>query len=240
MSASSSGCDASGRAISRSAAAWCGRPASQPASAAASSRRARISSAGERGGALEGRGGGRVAAPAPGPVRRALELLGDLGVGLGGRGGEVPGAAVGVLLSLQQVGEHLVHLLALWQARPLVDGRANQRVPELDARLSETNQPGRLGGAEGGGLDPHLPRAAQHDGGIAGVVGSGDQEEGLALRGKAARSLEKRGLERRADRQWLGQRRPPGELVLAQEPRQLEQGERVAAGALQQALSQLG
>ena len=28
-----------------------------------------------------------------------------------------------------------------WAGSPLVDGRANQRVPELDARLSETNRP---------------------------------------------------------------------------------------------------
>ena len=167
-------------------------------------------------------------------------MPGVSGVGSLRRRGEMPRAAVGVLVPLQEAGEHLVDLLALWQACALVDGRANQRMTELDARLPKPNQAGGLGGAERGSLDPQLARPSQHDGGIAGVVSSGDQKECLALRGKAARSLEEGGLERRPNRQGIGERRLPGELVLAQEVGELEQGERVAAGAGEQAISHFG
>src|SRR5262245_28966540 len=84
--------------------------------------------------ALEGERGGDEAAALPRALRGPLELAGDGGVRVDGRRGSVPGTAVGLRLALKHAREGAVCSLAPGERCRLVDGRADQRMAELEPR----------------------------------------------------------------------------------------------------------
>ena len=87
---------------------------------------------GEPGGAVERARGRGVAAAREGVAGRLLERPGDLLVRLESRGGEVPGPAVGGRRRVERLGERPVGGAPLGRGGAVVDGRAHQRVAELE------------------------------------------------------------------------------------------------------------
>src|SRR5690606_1247068 len=81
-------------------------------------------------GALQSRGRGRIATPAPGSVGRLLQGGRHVLVGAQGCGGEMPGSAVGLLA--QQLREIEMRPAAFLDGRGMIDGRADERVAEGD------------------------------------------------------------------------------------------------------------
>jgi hypothetical protein len=184
------------------------------------SRRGRTVGA-QRGRALVG--GRRGAVPAAGlrPIRGVFEVAGHALVGSGGGQREVPGPAVGVIgVRLRQRG---VRRDPVHQGRTVVDGRADQRVPELQSARRHGHEAARLGGLQVPGAEGKGAGRPQERGHVPGVVGRGDEQQ-LPARGRERPDLVVEGVEHAA------RQRHHGEVgALRRDQRgQLAQRERVA------------
>jgi len=196
--------------------------------------------AGELGGPLQGgRGRGMAAAPS-GPVGRALQLGGRGLVGPDGGRGQVPGPLVGGVLTGQHVGQGPVGGLPAGQGGGGVGGRADQGVAELEPALAGPDQPGRLGRVQGGGVDAQPGTGPQHHRRVAGGLGRRHHQQGPGLGGQAPDPLAEGPLQPGRQRQHVVEQGPPGELAGGQRPGQLQQGQRVAAGPLDQQVDRRG
>jgi len=102
---------------------------------------------GESRGQLQERGGRRGAAARAGPVSRPLQLSGDLVVREDGRVGQVPRAAVTVVLGISRARESSVGLAAVRRRGRPVDRRPHERMTEPDL-VGDADQPVRLGGGD--------------------------------------------------------------------------------------------
>jgi hypothetical protein len=190
--------------------------------------------AGECGHPLQrGRGRG-VAVATAGPVGRALQLGRGGLVGSDGGRGQVPGPLVGGVLAGQDVGQGPVGGLPGREGGRPVGGRADQGMAELEPAVAGPDQPGRLAPVEGAGADPEAGAGAQHDRRVAGGLGRRDQQQRARVGGQAPDPLAEGPFQPGGEREHVVQGRPPGQLVGLQRPWQLQQGQRVAAGPLDQ------
>jgi hypothetical protein len=152
----------------------------------------------------------------------------------------VPGAAIRILLSVEDLRERAVDGLPLRERGIAIERRAHERMAELDSAAEGAHQPCRLCGIES------VPLGAQCRGGIeerrqvAGVVGSDQQEQCLRRRRKPARALEIDPLDLRAPRQRLRERRAAAELLRGQDAHELGERQRVPTSALDEPLGDLG
>ena len=147
----------------------------------------------------------------------------------------MPGATVGMLLAQQRGRERSVDGLPLAERRPPVHRRAHQWMVEPDAALGDAYQSSRLGCPERLLAGLERPPGTEDDRRIAGLLGRRGKEQRLGRLRQATDPLDEDPLDAGADRQRVGKRSPPGELVGVQRRRQLEQGQRVALGDLDQA-----
>ena len=184
--------------------------------------------------ALERPPGGREPAPAPRAPCGLLELARHLFVVADRARGPVPGAAIRVLLAVQDLRQRAVDRLALGERGIRVERRADQRMTELDGTVERAHEAGLLRRIECGRLELQRRGRAEHRGEPAGVVRRHDQQQALRRRRQAAHAIEVDALDLGALRERIREGRATGELVLAQEPRQLDQRERIPARALDQ------
>ena len=99
----------------------------------------------ELGRTLERTGGSSEAAPSPRTLGRELQFLRDVVVLAQGSGRTVPGPSVRVLLSIEYLGQHPVHIAALLRRSAAIEGRTNQRMANSDATVRDLDQARRLG-----------------------------------------------------------------------------------------------
>ena len=111
---------------------------------------------------------------------------------------------------------------------------------EGELRVAHAKEPGLLGGIEGLRLGSQPGGRAEDGPRRAALVGRGDQQEGLGLVREAAHTGQEGPLDARADRERLEQRLDARELGVAQRRRQLEQGQGVPVGPLDQPPARLG
>jgi len=89
-----------------------------------------------------------VATAGAGASGRPFQLGGGRLVRADGGGRPVPGPPVGLPRAVQRAGQGQVDGTAFGERRGPVDGRADQRVPELDAGAFGADQPTGFGRAE--------------------------------------------------------------------------------------------
>ena len=203
-------------------------PASRFARAAASRRRARRARLGrERRRVLEEGGGGRDAPARQRAAGRALELLGDLLVRRGRRLGAVPGAPVGIELRVGGLRQRGVQRVPFLRRRRAVGRRAHARVPEPHLR-ADLEQPGVDGGRRGLRIDAEPLGRSPHEQRLADGIGRRELQQPPRVGGQRVEpppeALLDAGLRHRA-----GPAEAARQLRRAHAPRQLEQGQRVAA-----------
>ncbi len=160
--------------------------------------------------------GGGVRAASAGVERRALELGGHLLVRRDRARGEMPGA----LGAVGGRGERGVRRAALAQRRRVVDGRAQQRMAELELATGQDDDPRRLGGLQ---IRQREPRATERVQPPRARRSRQQQRAPRALRQRLDRGRE-RALDVRARPQRVLERLAPGELAR----RQQRQGSRAA------------
>jgi hypothetical protein len=161
-------------------------------------------------------------------------------VGPDGGRGQVPGPLVALRLAAEDLGKGAVGGLPGRQGGRPVGGRADQGVPEGQPAVPGADQPGRLGLVERVRRDPEPGAGAQHHRRVAGRLGRRHQQQGARLLGQAPDPLAEGPLQPGGQREHVLEGRPPGELVGGQRPGQLQQGQGVAAGPLDQPLDHLG
>jgi hypothetical protein len=144
----------------------------------------------------------------------------------------VPDPPVGVAATVKGLGQRAMGLAALARRRRLVDGRPDQRVAEVErcGPGPDPDQPGLLGRVEGASTHAEERRRRGHGRLTAGVLGRGDQQQGLRVAREAVHPLQERPLQLVGQRQLERQRLGPRQLRRRQGRRQLDQGQRVAAG----------
>ena len=189
--------------------------------------------------ALERAGSGGEPGPAPRSPRGLLELVGHVVVLPGRRCRPVPCAAIGVLVAAEDVGERPMSALALREARVAVERRADERMAKLDVAVEGAHEARRLGWLERIGLDAERGGRVEQGRQTAGVVGRDEQQQHLRRRRQRASTLEIDALDLRALRKRLGQRRAAGELLVAEQARELDQGERIPTGVLHESILHL-
>ncbi|GAA0245725.1 hypothetical protein GCM10009527_048030 [Actinomadura nitritigenes] len=130
--------------------------------------------------------------------------------------------------------ERVVDGLPLGEQGALVDGGAHQRMPEPDRPAGDHDQPAALGLGEGGGGRDEESGRVHHRAEGSGVVRRDDEQQ------RPRRVAEPVGLPPERALQPLGdrQRARPPRLAGARRPRQLQQGERVAAGGAEHPVPQ--
>ena len=84
---------------------------------------------------------------------------------------------------------------------------------ELECPAPGSDQPGRLGRIEGGRSHAEQRRRRRHRRRPAGVLGRGDQQEGLGVVGEPASALQERPLDPVGQRQLAGERLGAGQLA---------------------------
>ena len=114
----------------------------------------------------------------------------------------------------------------------LVHRGTDEGMAEDNAAGTDAQQASCRGAVDVVWLDSELLGGCEHDGGVTGGV-CGGQQQPLAGRGQGAGARQKRVLQRGSQRQRLGQRIPAAELLAGQHGRQLQQGQRVAVGKVQ-------
>ena len=204
--------------VRNATAAASNRPARIPASGVSSAARARAAPAGS--------GCSAVASP----LRRVFQLHGCGLVGSDHGRGQVPGAAITLLVGVEDVGECAVYRAPSAAGRGAVDRRAHERMAELQPVSGDGHQSGALG------LVERLRRAAQGRGGgqdggdVTGVLGGGDVQQGLGVGWQQPDTAQVGLLDSPGQRQRVGQRPPAGKLGRVQRPGQTGQRQRVARG----------
>ncbi len=172
------------------------------------------------------------------PVRtrcRLFEIVRGGGVRFDARRGPMPRPPVGVRLGVQHLGERRVGSAATGVRRRLVHRRADERMPELDLRLPHVYQVRLLGGVQGVSLGAEARRGSQDRRRGPGVVGGSDEEN---RPGRRRQSFDARPIgpdDAPADGKWCQAR----ELRLVERRGQLEQGERVPAGFVDEPLARI-
>ena len=152
----------------------------------------------------------------------------------------MPGAAVGVLLGVEDAGERAVGRLALREGRVAVERGAHERMTEFDASVERAHEARGIGRLERVGLDAERRGRVEHGRQAARVVSRDEQEQRLRRRRQGARTLEIDALELRALRKRIGERGATGQLLGAQQAGELDQRERVPTGVLDQPPLHLG
>ena len=232
------GSRSSGSARSSSATAWLKRPAIAEETAAATRRSARRCGIGiELGGALQRACGGRVPAAARGVVGGEGQRLGRVVVGRGGGGGAVPRAPVDVGAVVEHGGQRLVRRAALGEARGAVDRRAHERMAEAQPRCpgrSAGRRARRRRGHRARSRDARRPAAASRR---RRCRRPPPARAGAARRPERLDADHEGALDALVERQVQAQWRAAGALVIGERRRQLEQGQRVAAGGADEVLA---
>ena len=178
---------------------------------------------------LQERGGRGDAATALRPIGRPFQVGCDVLVGSRCRMGPMPGAPIGVHLTVRHVGERTMNGPAVSDtARPVGRG-ANQRMTEPHPR-TELDQPFVLGRCFGVSPDPESLGGALQQGRIAQGFGGGDQQQSLRLLRKRPDAPDEAVLDLPRQRPRAGKREAARQLGRGQAAGQLQQGERVAAG----------
>jgi hypothetical protein len=204
----------------------------EPAHAIASIRR-------QDGGPLERQRRRRESATTARPAGRPLELVAHRRIRFHGCRGAVPGASIGLRLPVEHVRERAVSGAPSRERRSLVDGRAHQRMAKLEPRRVHVHEPSVLRGVQRRWGGSELPRRSQDGGELARSLGGDDEEEGLCLPRQGTEARTERLLDAGAHRERIEERLSAGELRRAQHQGELEQGERVAAGSLDELLASL-
>ena len=117
-----------------------------------------------------------------------------------------------------------------------MQGRAGEGMAQLQAVSHHAHQPRRLGRLEVAPVGPQQGRRAEHGAQVAGLVGGRDAQDRAGAVVQALGPLEERPLHLARQRQVLGQRRVPGQLVPPEGGGELHQRERVASGQRDQPL----
>ena len=184
---------------------------------------------GQRCGALEEGGGRRPAAAGQGSAGGPLQLVGDVLIGACRRVRPVPGPSVRVLGGIDGLRERSVHV-----AQQVGVGRApargaDQWVSEPDAR-TEFDQPALLGRRRCRGPDALSLQGPPEQWHVAERLDRGGQQEptGVVRQGGDAPLVAV--LHPIGDRGAAGEAEAEGELRRREPARQLDQGQRVAAG----------
>ncbi len=229
----------SARASAWSARAWASgaRPACQADSAAATRRRAREASSVEQlRRPLQRRRGGGVAAARAGALGGALELGGDLLVGAEVRRGPVPGAAIGVALAAQHLGEGRMRRAAQRERQAPVQRRAGHRMAHLDAVPRDPHQPGSLRHLDVGRLGAQERGGGGHHPQLARVLGGRHRQHRPRGVAQIARAIDECVLQAAGQGKVIGQGLVARELAGREQLRHLDQRERVAPGHRDQPL----
>ena len=182
-------------------------------------------------GGLERLAGGRVRRPCPRPLGGVLEGGRHALVRAGRRQRQVPCAAVegaGVAERLRRGGVRAMGGPPVGGVRPLVDRRADEGVGEGHPRRAHEHHAGPLGGLQVGHGEP-LARERPRQQLRRSVVGARQQERPARRRRQRREGPQQGRAEVPPDRQRVGQRRAPGELVGAQRAGELDERERVPA-----------
>ena len=152
----------------------------------------------------------------------------------------MPCAAIGVLVAAEDVGERAMSAWRCAKRRVAVQRRADQRMAKLDVAVEGAHEARRLGWLERIGLDAERGGRVEQGRQTAGVVGRDEQQQHLRRRRQRASTLEIDALDLRALRKRLGQRRATGELLVAEQARELDQRERIPTGVLHEPILHLG
>ena len=183
----------------------------------------------EHGRGLEERGGRGDAAARQGAAGRAFELLGDLLVGPGRRLGAVPGAPVGIELRIRGLGQRGV------QRVPFAPATPSGRPPS--ARTGDGTAPARRSPAVRRRPPASRPRGSMPSRSAARHTSNGSPTGSAAASCSSRRVSAGSGSSRRAGtrprcptRHRAGAAEAARQLRGAHAPRQLQQGQRVAAG----------
>ena len=185
----------------------------------------------ESGRALEGRGRGGVgpafAAASAGGFEHARGMLVRPDCGCG----PVPSASL-LVHTCERIGEQTVRAAPLRRSRAVVDGRAHERVAERGSAFADAQKPGVLCSLERAAIQVQ-PLECLHDRAEVVVVGSGCEEEGAAhVLAEQRHAVRERALDVGPDTERVVERLVAAQLRVRQRPRQLEEGERIAARAL--------
>ena len=177
---------------------------------------------------LEKGGRRRDAATGRRPPRRTLELRGDVLIRSVRRVRAMPRPAVGVAIRVGHIGQRPMDLLPFRRGRRTVGRRADERVPEPDARIDLEQSLCRGGRCR---LDPdaELLGCAPHERRVADGLGRGREQEPPGLRWEGLEPPPEALLDAARHRHGLGHPVAAGELCGRHRARQLQQRERVAA-----------
>jgi hypothetical protein len=192
---------------------------------------------GERHGALQERGAGGDPAPAQGPARGADQLAGHGLVGPGRGVRAMPGPAVRVGQRIGRRGQRRMGRSPVRRRGGPVDGRAHQRMPEAYVR-ADVKQAGLRRHLEHADVQAEPLRRPQDQRHVAHRVGGHQQDHLPGVGGQHAEALEVLILDapgqvaRVRPIARIGQGEPAGQLAHPQAPAELDQGQRVPAGLL--------
>ena len=193
-------------------------------------RRAVLLVGGELGGALVGGGGGGVPAASFGSLGGGGQAGDDVRVGAVDGCGAVPRVPVRVCLGAEGVGERAVRFVAFPAGGGLVHRGADQRVPYPHDVAVDDEQPGAFRRVQAVGAGAELRGGGADGGDVPGVVGGGDQQQGLHVGRQPAAPVEEDPLDAGGQVQLGGQRFGAGELLRGQGAGKLDEGERVPGG----------
>jgi hypothetical protein len=186
---------------------------------------------GEHDGPLPERRGGRHPAPAQGAARGADELAGHGLVGTRRRVRTVPGPAVGVGPGIGSRRERAVRGAPVPGRRGPVDGRTDQGVPEAHVR-ADAQQSGRHGGIGRPGVQAEEPGRPEDERRVPHRVGGGQQGHLPRLGRELTEAFDVLVLDAPGQVARVREGEPAGQFGRAQAPVEFEQGERIAAGLL--------
>jgi hypothetical protein len=171
-----------------------------------------------------------VATAALGPHGHAAQCVRCVRIGSVDARRKVPGPAVRVADVRQCRGERAMCGPPLAPGRSLIGRGSNQRVYDLDGVTAADDESGELC------LDQRLPARADGEGSVlyhaesAGVVRSGDEQRALPGLRQPPDAVEEAALDRLRQGQPVRQRIGTDELAGRERRRELDQGQRVAAG----------
>ncbi len=177
-------------------------------------------------GALERDGGRRVGAAAAGAGSRLLERRGGRVVDARRGGRQMPGAAIDVAVG-QRRGQRAVDLAPVPCVRRRVDGRAGERVAELDRARGQRDDARLLGGDQRRGLDREPGGGSLQQPEVAAVAGRREQQHATLGGGQRAGPPRERAGDPGRDEHRRARGRERERLRLAGE---LQQRERIAPG----------
>ena len=186
---------------------------------------------GEHDGALPERRGRRHPAAAQGTARRADELPGHGLVGPGRRVRAMPRPAVRIGPGVGGRRERVVRGAPVPGRRRPVHGRTDQGMPEPHMR-ADAQQVGRHGGIDRVRAQAEEPGGPEDERRVPDRIGGGQQDHPLRPGRELAEALDVLVFDPPGQIARVREREPAGQFGRAQVPVELEQGERIAAGLL--------